>query len=199
MRQPRSPQSAEIAAFEVATPLAPLAAAVASCGAADIVRGGRLSPHPEAEVTSAGLLSLALFAPSAPPGAALALQRGDELTYAGTVTERVDRPGNRYFRIHDLEVRVFVLEQKETWIDAAVLTLLRRAEDAPIAGAAPLVTGVKRDRSAAPPAVRLDLVRVHEDGTVHLLVPPGPAPVHLAADTPARALPVPPLDAFAPF
>ena len=115
------------------------------------------------------------------------------------MTERVDRPGNRYFRVHDLEVRVFVLEQKETWVDAAVLTLLRRAEDAPIAGAAPLVTGVKRDRSAAPPAVRLDLVRVHEDGTVHLLVPPGPAPVHLAADTPARALPVPPLDAFAPF
>jgi hypothetical protein len=40
------------------------------------------------------------------------LQRGDELTYTGTVEEAVERPGNRFRRSHKLEIRVLVLETK---------------------------------------------------------------------------------------
>ncbi|MDB5309603.1 MAG: hypothetical protein JWO38_3805 [Gemmataceae bacterium] len=150
-------------------------------------------------MSPAGLLSLTLLLPAAPPGAGPKLQRGDELTYTGTVTEAVDRPGTRFRRAHALEVRVFVLDRRETWADAAVLTLLRRVDDTAVSGAVPVVTGVSSARPPAPPAARLDLVRVHEDGTVHLLAPPGPVPLRFAADTPARTLPAPPLDAFAPF
>jgi hypothetical protein len=146
-------------------------------------------------VLPAGLLTLALLAPAAPPG----LQRGVELTYTGTVSEAVDRPGNRFRRAHDLEVRVFVLDRRETWADVAVLTLLRRAADPAVAGAVPVVTGTTPDRAAHPPAARLDLVRVHADGTAHLLAPPGPVPLRFAADTPAHVLPAVPLEAFAPF
>jgi len=148
-------------------------------------------------VSPSGLLSLALLAPAA-PATGPKLQRGDELAYAGTVTEAVDRPGNRYRRAHDLEVRVFVLDRGDAWADAAVLTLLRRTDDPAVAGAVPGVTGAPPDR-AAPPAARLDLVRVHEDGTVHVLAPPGPVPLRFAADTPARGVAALPLDAFAPF
>lgn len=148
---------------------------------------------------SAGLLTLTLFLPAAPPAAAPRLQRGDELTYTGTVTEAIDRPGTRLRRAHTLEVRVFVLDRRETWADTAVLTLLRRTEDVAVSGAVPAVTGANPDRPPTPPAARLDLVRVHEDGTAHLLAPPGPVPLRFAADTPARVLPAPPLDAFAPF
>src|SRR5262249_59804068 len=107
-----------------------------------------------------GLLSAPLGLPaaalSAPPW-----QRGEEFTYAGTVTEAVDRTANRFRRTQDLEVRVLVLERRDGWADIAVLTLLRRVGD-PDPWANP-------DRAPNPPAARLDLVRVHEDGTVHLL------------------------------
>ena len=146
-----------------------------------------------------GFLALALLAPAAPPAAGPRLQRGDELTYTGTVAETVDRPGARFRRAHDLEVRVFVLDRGATWADAAVLTLLRRAADAAVAGAVPVVTGATPDRAADPPAARLDLVRVHDDGAAHLIAPPGPVPLRFAADTPARVVPAPPLDTFAPF
>ncbi len=148
-------------------------------------------------MSSAGLLTLALLLPAAPP-AGPKLQRGDELIYTGSVSEAVDRPGMRFRRTHELEVRVFVFERRENWADAAVLTLLRRTDDAPVAGVLPEVTGVKR-ANPSPPAARLDLVRIHEDGTVHLLAPLGPAPLRFASDTPARALPTLPLDGFAPF
>lgn len=127
----------------------------------------------------AGLVSVALLAPAAPGPT---LERGAEYVYAGTVTEAIERPGTRFRRAHELEVRVLVLEKYPGRADAAVLTLLRRA-DAPDRG---------------PPLARLDLVRVHEDGTTHLLLPTGPAPLRLAPDTPAHALPPPPLDTFAP-
>lgn len=146
-----------------------------------------------------GLMSFALLWPAAPPAWAPNLQRGDEFTYTGTVAEAVDRPGNRFRRTHEIEVRVFVLERRETWVDAAVLTLLRRVDDAAVAKAVSAVTGTGRDRAPSPPATRLDLVRVHEDGTTHLIDPPGPAPLRFAPSTPARTLPVVPLDTFAPF
>lgn len=141
-----------------------------------------------------GLLALSmLLTPAGPTG----LQRGDELTYTGTVEEAVERPGNRFRRSQKLEVRVLVLEVKEAWTEVAVLTLLRRADDM-VAGAVPLVTGAGPDK-AAPPAARLDLVRVHADGSAHHLHPAGPPPLALDAKTPARTLPAVPLDSFAPF
>jgi len=137
-------------------------------------------------------------ASAAPPAGRLKLQRGDEFTYAGTIAEAVDRPGIRFRRTHLLTLRIFVLERKEMWADAAVLALVRRTDDAPVSGVLPDVTGTKRD-DRSPPAARLDLVRIHADGTVHRLAPLGPAPLRFAADTPALALPTPPLDSFAPF
>lgn len=124
-----------------------------------------------------GLMLVALLAPADPPR----LGRGTELTYAGTVTEAVDRPGQRFRRAHDLEVRVLVLDRRPGFADAAVLTLLRRSD---------------ADR-AGPPAVRLDLVRIPDDGPAVRLAPTGPAPLRLA-HAPAALIPPPPLDSFAP-
>jgi hypothetical protein len=140
---------------------------------------------------SAGLLTLAAALAAPTP---VGLQKGDEFTFVGTVAEAVERPGRRLRRNHELVLRVFVLDRTETWADAAVLTRLTRAGDA-VAGAAGALTGAAADKDA-PPAVRIDLVRVHADGTVHVLAPPGPPPLKLAADTPARAPPPVPLDTF---
>lgn len=141
-----------------------------------------------------GVLALSLLFPSAAP---TGLQKGDELTYTGTVDEAVERPGNRFRRSQSLEIRVLVLEVKESWVDVAVLTLLRRTNDA-VTGAVGEVTGSAPEK-ATPPAARLDLVRVHADGSAHHLHPVGPPPLVFDAKTPARTLPVIPLDAFAPF
>lgn len=140
-----------------------------------------------------GFLALALLCPAAEP---TGLQKGDELTFQGTVEEANDRVGSRFRRKQELTVRVLVLEAKETWADAAVLTLLRRGDDA-VTGAVGKITGGAPDKTT-PPAARLDLVRVHSDGTVHRLLPAG-APFALDAKTPAQVLPALPLDTFAPF
>ncbi len=142
-----------------------------------------------------GLLTLALLGPTAPPGGEL--QTGDELTFVGTVEEFVDRPGTRFRRAQQLEVRVLVLGTADAWTDAAVLTLLRRTDDV-VAGAVGTLTNGAKDKPA-PPAARLDLVRVRADGAVERLVPAGPAPLVLDARTPTAALPPVPLDTFAPF
>ena len=65
-----------------------------------------------------------------------------------------------------------------------------------VTGATRPVTGMTPDKNA-PPLVRSDLVRIHTDGTVHLLLPSGPR-LRLAADTPAQAVLPIPLDSFAP-
>ncbi|MCI0700577.1 MAG: peroxiredoxin family protein [Planctomycetia bacterium] len=145
---------------------------------------------------SVGMLALALLVPTAPPEPT-GLQKGDELTFVGTVEEQVRRPGNQFRRLQKLEIRVLVLEQHETSVDVAVLTLLRRTDDA-VAGAVGTVTGGTPEKTT-PPAARLDLIRVHADGTSHHLHPVGPRPLVFDHKTPARALPAIPLDAFAPF
>jgi hypothetical protein len=143
-----------------------------------------------------GFLALALLAPSAEPARAVGLQKGDELTFTGTVSEGANRVGNRFRRAHALEIRALVLDASDRWADVAVLTVLRRTDDA-VSGAVADLTGTSA--KAAPPLVRLDLVRVHADGTAHALFPVGPPPLSFDAKTPARALPVLPLDCFAPF
>jgi hypothetical protein len=145
---------------------------------------------------SAGLLALALVAPAAPPTGWATLQRGEEFIYRGTVSEAVDRVGNRFRRGHDLEIRVLVLDHRETWADIAVLTLLKRTDDT-VSGTVSSLTGTAPERT--PPATRLDLVRVHADGSAQSLLPSGPPPLLYNKDTPTRALPSLPLDTFAPF
>ncbi len=147
-------------------------------------------------MTRAGLLTLALMTPGAPPVGWTQLQRGDEFTYAGTVSEAFNRTGNRSRRSHDVEVRVLVLEKRANSVDAAVLTLLTRNDDA-VSQAVTVVTGSNPERM--PPATRLDLVRIHDDGTVHTLLPSGPPPLLLNKETKGRTLPAVPLDSFAPF
>jgi len=137
------------------------------------------------------MIAAALGAPAAPGG----LQKGDQLTFVGTVAEQVRRPGKQFRRNHDLELRVFVLDRSEKWADVAVLTRLKRTGDA-VAQSAETITSA-RPRPDAPPLIRLELVRVHADGTAHLLTPAGHAPLRLNETTPARALPLVPIDAFA--
>ena len=132
----------------------------------------------------AGVLLL-LLAPAAPPEPDR-LPKGTELLYTGTVTEAVDRPGRRYRRSHDLEVRVLVLDRQPGWADAAVLTLLRRSDAAP-----------DPTRPLPPPSVRLDLVRVPDAGPAYRISPPGHAPLRFIAGLPAEAFPPAPLDTFA--
>ena len=97
---------------------------------------------------TAGLFALTLAAAAPPAG----LQTGDEFAFAGTVVEVVSRPAEQFRREHALELRVLVLDRRENWTDAAVLTRLKRTGDV-VAGALPGVTGsAVKD---APPAVRL--------------------------------------------
>jgi hypothetical protein len=154
-------------------------------------------------VSPAGLLTVALFAPAAPAAAPALPDRGDELTYTGTVSEAVDRPGTRFRRKHELEVRVLGLGRGPATADVAVLTLLRRTEDGVVATAE-----LAPDRGPVPPAARLDLVRLgwtRDEAfepfrrSVRLLAPAGPPPLPLGPDTPARSAPAVPLDSFAPF
>ncbi len=140
-----------------------------------------------------GFLALSLLLPSASP---TGLQQGDQLTYTGTVEEAVERPDRRFRRSQKLEIRVLVLEVQELWTDVAVFILLRRTNDA-VSGAVTDITGSTPERS--PPLSRLDLVRVHADGSAHHLYPGGPPPLRFDTKTPARTLPPIPLDSFAPF
>jgi hypothetical protein len=140
---------------------------------------------------------LVLAAVASAPAALAApagLEKGDLLTFVGGVVEEVRRPGKETRRDHDLELRVFVLERTDRWADVAVLTRLKRAADA-VASASGAVTG-RAPRKEAPPLIRLDLVRVHADGTAHLLTPTAAMPLALDDKSPARALPVLPIDAF---
>jgi len=141
---------------------------------------------------STGLLSLALIVSAPGPDG---LQKGDAFTFSGTVTQRVDRPTQYLHREYELCLRLFVLDRQELFADAALLTQLRRIEDA-VGGAAKPVTGTSPNQNS-PPIIQLDYVRIHADGSLHLLVPVGP-PFRLAADTPVRALPTIPLDDCAP-
>jgi hypothetical protein len=141
---------------------------------------------------STSLLSLALIISSPGPDG---LQKGDAFTFSGTVTARVDRPTQYLHREYELCLRLFVLDRQELFADAALLTQLRRIEDA-VGGAAKPVTGTSPNQNS-PPIIQLDYVRIHADGSVHLLVPVGP-PFRLAVDTPVRALPTIPLDDYAP-
>jgi hypothetical protein len=142
------------------------------------------------------VLSMALLLSAPGP---TGLQKGDEFTFSGSIKENEERPRKglqrELHREYELCLRLFVLDRQELWADAALLTQLRRIEDAVGAAAKP-VTGTVPYQNA-PPIVRLDLVRIHTDGNVRLLWPAGP-PFRLAEDTPVMGLPSIPLDKCAP-
>lgn len=139
------------------------------------------------------LLLTAAAAGPAVPGPTFAA--GDEIVYAGEITEESDRVGGRFRRKHAVEVRLFVLESRPGGADVAVMTLLRPLEDPHVRDAAKQVAGTAASRPAAPPAVRLELIRVDPKGGVRRLVPPPALPLSLTGRTPTEPAPDPPLDA----
>src|SRR5580698_10481783 len=148
--------------------------------------GVRAMRHRSSPV-STSFLTLALFISA--PGPA-GLQKGDEFTFTGSVTDHVERTTQRLHREYKLSLRFLVLERQENCAEAVLLTTLQRNEDV-VGGFAKPVTGSAPDKNS-PPSVRLDFVRIYSDGAVHNLIPVG-SPLRLNADTPARALPPIPL------
>src|SRR5262249_4459427 len=151
----------------------------------------------EVTVSPAGFLALTLLAPGSPPETPSLPSRGDELLYTGTVTEAVDRPGSRFRRSHQLEVRVLTLDRRDGAADLAVLPLLRRADDGAVTGAVGPVIGVKAESVQSPPAARLDLLRtrwperpgVPWQRETALLAPAAVLPLAVGPDTPTSPLP----------
>lgn len=124
------------------------------------------------------------------------LATGDEVVYTGEVHEASERIDLPYRRKAGLEVRLFTLSAGRDGADLAVMTLVRRVEDRHVAEAVKAVTGDAPGRRDAPPAVRLELVRVDRRGRARRLVPPpGPPPIPLTARTETAPLPPPPVDA----
>ncbi len=127
---------------------------------------------------------LLLLTPTADPSAGPPqFSRGDEMVYAGEVSEASTRVDLTNRRRYGLEVRVFVLETSDAFTDLAVMTLLQAKEDPNIAPAAAAVTGIDPAKHRTPPAVRLELVRVDTNGRATLLVPKPSPPISLNAAT----------------
>jgi hypothetical protein len=142
---------------------------------------------------------LVLTAAALPDGPALSpptFTTGDEIVYVGEVHEASERIDLPYRRKAAIEIRLFTLSVGQQGSDLAVLTQVRPLDDPQIAEAVKTVTGVVPDRSEAPPAVRLELIRVDARGRVYRLTPPpGPPPIPLSARTPTAPPPPVPLDA----
>ncbi len=123
------------------------------------------------------------------------LLRGEELIYQGEVVEAGEKVGNRFRKIHELEVRLFVLEVRDGVADCAVLTCVRPLPDPAVASGAAAATGSDPTAKPVPPAVHLDLVRIDAHGRVALLTPPaGPPPIPLGASTRTAIGPPLPMD-----
>jgi len=104
------------------------------------------------------------------------LTPGDELAFVGDVTEASEKSGQRFRKVHDLEVRVLVLEQDHGGTLCAVLTKLKsRLDRAEV---------VKDDQ---PASIRVDLVHVDGRGRCSLVQPGGLPPLSLNAETPREA------------
>jgi hypothetical protein len=135
------------------------------------------------------LLTLMLCAPPAIKAPALAV--GDELVFAGDIVEeslRQDQPYKRQFKI---AVRGYVLRTFDGGADVAVQTAITPVEDAIIAKTAVDVAGASK-HSKTSSAVRLELLRVQNDGATLLLTPEAsPPPLALTAKTKTLAVPPP--------
>jgi len=101
---------------------------------------------------------------------------GEESVFVGAVTESSEKPSNRFRKTTDLEVRVLVLDRDGGGADCAVFTKLKPQSERS--------DGVKDETRAA---VRVDLVRIDGRGRAWLLLPEGPPPFALNAETPRRA------------
>ena len=153
-------------------------------------------------------LLLLSSSPTAPPALAVAapkLQRGDELVYAGEITESSDRPDNRFKKKHLLEVRLFVLETGAQSADCAVMTSLTTLPDEAVAKAVLVVSGSNPAKTRPAPTVHLQLIRVDSRGRTHLLEPAGPlfafdrAKLSPTPATPLDGLPLHELGYFVPL
>ncbi len=135
------------------------------------------------------LLLLAAFVPNADPvPVSPQWNRGDEIVYAGEITEESTRIDIPYKRKYGIEVRVFVCEVHSESVDLAVMTLLQQREDDHITAAATIVTGVDPSRTQNPPAVRLSLVRIGKLGQRWHLSPRMIPPFRLNSDTPTQVV-----------
>ncbi|CAN5570053.1 hypothetical protein BH11PLA2_BH11PLA2_36210 [soil metagenome] len=143
-------------------------------------------------VAAFSLLSLMLLAP--PAVTAPALRAGDELVYTGDIVEeslRADQPFKRRFKV---ETRTFVLQVKDGVTDLAVMTLLKPVDDAIMAKVAVEVTGAAKG-STVKSSVKLELIRLDEQGGAMLLLPESlPPPLLLSVKTKAIPMPLPPND-----
>ena len=121
-------------------------------------------------------------------------RRGMEAVYRGEVVEEVHRPGQEFRRQHQLEVRLIGVGNQGRWADLAVVTQLRRQDEGWKEGIHGIVqTGHQADHRAL---MRIDWLRVYEDGRVRQLLPEGPPPLLFTDKTPSRELTAPPVDSF---
>ena len=133
-------------------------------------------------------LVLLLFASVARADGPPVLRRGDELRFAGEVTEAGGRAGARFRKSYDLEVRVLVLDSKPGGADCALLTRLHPRLDDVVAGPVEAAAGGSVGRP--PAAVRVEYVRVDYRGRVWRLRPEvAPAPLPSGPGVPASPFP----------
>jgi hypothetical protein len=126
-----------------------------------------------AECFALSFLSLLLFCVSADPGLLLrvpSLSRGDELTYQGKVLEVGEQIDKRFRKEYELEIKLFVLEAQAGTLECALMTKLRPRLDPAVAGSADALTGAEQLRQSSS-AVRLDLLRVDNQGRIKQLLP----------------------------
>src|SRR5262245_23883435 len=107
------------------------------------------------------------------------LNRGQELVYRGTFTEKASGAGVQFQRDYRLEARFFVLEARSSGLDLAALTTLQ-----PKLASAPV--GARRE--PPPTSVRLERLSVDQQGRARVVgaaaptVPlDGPPPLELGA------------------
>lgn len=150
----------------------------------------RLAKNAMPVIVPAVFTALLLLSIAAPPEVKPpALRAGDELVWRGVCVEESVRLDQPFKRSSKVEVRAFVLNLNEGTCDAAMMTMLTPQEDEKIAQAAVAVAGAARV-AQAPPAVKLELIRIPMKGPIEVLISVGnPPPIVLTAKT--KSMPAP--------
>ncbi|MGL6072992.1 MAG: peroxiredoxin family protein [Fimbriiglobus sp.] len=115
------------------------------------------------------------------------LMVGDELVYVGTVTEASEKFDERFQKVHDLEVRVLVLEAGRGHLDCAVMTKQQPRLDPRIIQSTTSLAGTDSKPTESTALVTLELVRIEANGQVKLI---DVSAEGLRADS--KTLPMPP-------
>ena len=139
------------------------------------------------------LSAVALAGPIAMPGPRLT--RGDELVYRGEVVAAGERVDNRFRKLSDIEIRLFVMDVRGGFTDMAVLTSIRRRSDPHVIQAVATVAGTDAKPTVGLAAVTLELVRVDNRGRAKFIVPDASRPpLLLDTSTPTANTELIPLD-----